>query len=443
MKRTLLTAGTIIFAALLMSGCKVSTPADPLPSWNDTPVKQQILDFVENKTPLIPVEDRLAVFDLDGTVACEKPFGMGLAACILKMAEDAQANPELLENKAYEYSVRLTENPTDTSILNNWRKGDNVRRYIGNHAFGDNMENEEYVAYIGKALDEATAWNGGKYSGLFYQPMLELIDYLEDNEYDVYIVSGSDQGLLWGICPQVLGFDRQHLIGTRQEMNVSFPKDGPVSFKLQDGSYSPRNNYYGKSVNIYTHTGKIPVIAVGNTAGDFGMFHMATCNPLPHLALMINHDDAEREFVYPPYYSHHPVPEWKDSLETFGWLQADMSKEFKVVWRNNVQQIPFERLNAEEFMKVIEDTSVTVIDVRTAEEHEDGCIPGTDFLIDVLKDDFSNLCDKNIPASSTVAIYCRSGNRSQKAARILCSKGHKVYELESGYNGWKEYKHLP
>ena len=104
----------------------------------------------------------------------------------------------------------------------------------------------------------------------------------------------------------------------------------------------------------------------------------------------------------------------------------------------NHEIIPAERLDAGEFMKVLQDTSVILIDVRTIEEHEDGCIPGTDYLIDVLEDDFSELCDKNLPDSSTVAIYCRSGNRSQKAARILSSKGHKVFELESGYNGWKE-----
>ena len=104
----------------------------------------------------------------------------------------------------------------------------------------------------------------------------------------------------------------------------------------------------------------------------------------------------------------------------------------------NHESISAERLGAEEFMKVIEESSVVLIDVRTIEEHEDGCIPGTDYLIDVLEDDFSEICDKTLPDSSTVAIYCRSGKRSQKAAQILSSKGHKVYELESGYNGWKE-----
>ena len=329
MKKNIITALTFIMVAMMVSGCKEK---DPLPSWNDTKIKEQIIYFVENKTPIIPVEDRIAVFDLDGTVACEKPFGLGLAACILKMADDAENNPRLLEDKAYEYSVRLKENPKDTSILNNWRKGENYRRQIGNKAF-QNAENEEYVAYIGKALSEATAWHGKKYSELFYKPVVELIDYLKAKKYDIYIVSGSDQGLLWGICPQVLGIDRNHLIGTRQEMSVTFPKSGPAIFTLLDGSYSPRNNYYGKSINIYTQTGKYPVIAVGNTAGDFGMFHMATCNHYPHMSLMINHDDAAREFVYPPYYSHHPVPEWEDSLRTFGWTKVNMSEEFKTVWK--------------------------------------------------------------------------------------------------------------
>ena len=165
---------------------------------------------------------------------------------------------------------------------------------------------------------------------MFYQPMLELIEVLQQKKFQVYIVSGSMQGLVWSVCPKYTGFDREHLLGTRQAMEVAFPKGGPVSYVLKKSVLKPKNNYYGKSINIYNHIGKIPVVAIGNTVGDFGMFHMASCSPYPHFAMMINHDDAEREYAYPPFYEGNP--NWQDSLKLNNWIQADMSKEFKVVW---------------------------------------------------------------------------------------------------------------
>lgn len=93
----------------------------------------------------------------------------------------------------------------------------------------------------------------------------------------------------------------------------------------------PVNNYKGKAINIYNQIGKIPVMAVGNTYSDFGMFHMASCSKYPNLSLMLNHDDDEREYVYSP--THGQKMNWQDSLRLNNWLQADMSKEFKIVWK--------------------------------------------------------------------------------------------------------------
>ena len=94
---------------------------------------------------------------------------------------------------------------------------------------------------------------------------------------------------------------------------------------------SPVNNYEGKAINIYDHIGKVPVVAVGNALSDFGMFHMAECSPHPHLSLLLHHDDAEREYVYSP--SHGGKYNWQDTIRHYNWIQADMSKEFKVIWK--------------------------------------------------------------------------------------------------------------
>lgn len=96
----------------------------------------------------------------------------------------------------------------------------------------------------------------------------------------------------------------------------------------------------------------------------------------------------------------------------------------------------FRSVSVDEFAQVIADTNVVVLDVRTLDEHVAGHIAGTTLHIDVLKPDFDSLAVANIRENSTIALYCRSGNRSKRAASILAGKGYQVIELSTGYNGW-------
>ena len=96
----------------------------------------------------------------------------------------------------------------------------------------------------------------------------------------------------------------------------------------------------------------------------------------------------------------------------------------------------FKIVDANEFDKIIKDTTVTVVDVRTAAEHAEGYIPGTDFNIDVLEDTYTKIATETLPKDRPVALYCRSGNRSKTAARILSENGYEVIELGTGFRGW-------
>ena len=96
----------------------------------------------------------------------------------------------------------------------------------------------------------------------------------------------------------------------------------------------------------------------------------------------------------------------------------------------------FKIVDANEFAKYIQDKNVTVLDVRTPAEHAEGYIPGTDFNIDVLEDSYTKIATEKLPKEKPVALYCRSGNRSKKAARILVDKGYEVVELGTGFRGW-------
>ena len=96
----------------------------------------------------------------------------------------------------------------------------------------------------------------------------------------------------------------------------------------------------------------------------------------------------------------------------------------------------FKIVDANEFAKYIQDKNVTVLDVRTPAEHAEGYIPGTDFNIDVLEDSYTKIATEKLPKDKPVALYCRSGNRSKKAAKILADKGYEVLELGTGFRGW-------
>ena len=96
----------------------------------------------------------------------------------------------------------------------------------------------------------------------------------------------------------------------------------------------------------------------------------------------------------------------------------------------------FKIVDANEFAKYIQDKNVNVLDVRTPAEHAEGYIPGTDFNIDVLEDSYTRIATEKLPKDKPVALYCRSGNRSKKAAKILADKGYIVVELGTGFRGW-------
>lgn len=321
----------IILGSALLFSCQNTPATDPLPSWNDTDIKKQLIEYVGEKATAIPEEDRIAVFDMDGTIACETPLWFEIAVAVQRMSEKAQADSTLLSQPEYRYACKLSENPNDTTVLNHWFvDGVNYMDSVILKAF-EQEDHESYIEYAHRFLTGNKPYKYGEhYADLFYQPMLELIDYLQENRFQIYIVSGSMQGVVWSICPQTIGFDRQHLIGTRQTLQPVYTKNG-TEYLIQKSICLPKNDGNGKSCNIYDRIGKVPVMAVGNTTGDFGMFHLVSTSKYPHLALMLNHDDAEREYAYEPYHGT-AVPHWKDSLRINNWLQADMSKEFKTVW---------------------------------------------------------------------------------------------------------------
>lgn len=319
--------------AVATVGCSPKADnSDPLPSWKQTEMKKSITDYVAVAIKEIPVEDRIAVFDLDGTLACETPLWGEMYCAVANLNMQNEKDPTLLNDTAYMYAQKLGINPADTSITNHWA-GKNFN-YVDSmvwKAFAG-VDNEKYVEFCKNYLDTAKSRDYKMpLAKMFYQPMVELLNYLKANGFTVYVVSGSMQGMLWGLCPDQIGIDRAHLIGTWQQMSPVYTPNSNTQFILQKGIFSPKDDKNGKSLNIYHQIGKTPVFAFGNTTGDFGMFHLTSTSTYPHAAYLLNHDDTTREYAYPPYHGTADLG-WRDSLTNNGWNLVNMKENFETVW---------------------------------------------------------------------------------------------------------------
>jgi hypothetical protein len=331
---------SLFLSVILCSFCFFSfsqnkKQSDPLPSWNNTSIKKSILNYVDNAVKVIPVEDRIAVFDMDGTIACETPLWFEMYAAVNGLNQQWAANPKLLNSMEYQYARLLAINPFDTLVTNYWANPVNYidsmvwKAYVG-------YDNEVYVdsarAYLSRTKSKDPRFKNMVLADLFYQPMLELLKLMKEKDFSIYIVSGSVQGVIWSICPQTIGFNRQHLIGTTQIVSpLYYPLEKRTKFVIQKGIFPPKDDKDGKSENIYSHIGKVPVFAFGNTTGDFGMFNLASTSKYPHAEYLLNHDDSAREYAYPPYHGAADST-WQQTMDKNGWTRVDMSKEFKTVW---------------------------------------------------------------------------------------------------------------
>ncbi len=323
----------LLGALLFLVACTYNGPKksneDPLPSWNDTEMKAKIIGFVEKQVPKIPLENRLAVFDMDGTIACEEPLWLEMYCAVQGLCLKADKDTTLRSQMIYQLADSLRVNPKSQWAQSQW--GPYIDTMV--HTAFAGWDNEAYIAFSNKLVNtEKQPDYGMLLINTFYPPMIELISYLKENQFDIYIVSGSLQGLLWSVCPQAISFERSHLIGTRQQMNPVFYPDEKTAFILQPDIWAPNNDDNGKALNIYSYIGKTPVFAFGNTTGDFGMFRLTSTNTLPHACFLLNHDDAQREYVYPPWHGD-AMPAWQDTMKNNGWNIVDMSKAFKTVWR--------------------------------------------------------------------------------------------------------------
>jgi hypothetical protein len=273
----------VVFFAVAQVG--VAQAKDPLPSWKDGANKAAIVAFVTAVTTpgkdFVPAADRLATFDMDGTLVPEKPDAAVWTFSLRYLAEVADANPAL-HLQPYE-AVRQGDSA--------WLQ---ANTYSVMAAAGAGLTEPDYrkrVEDFGATVSHPRY--GVPWNKLFYAPMLELIAHLRANDFKVYIVSGSSQSFLRGFAKIPVGLPNAQMVGT--QANMDFQGDG---FTLNGSFRDLATVGAGKPLMIDYQIGQKPIFAFGNTSGDQAMFAYTTSNSYRHLAMWLDHDDAEREYVY-------------------------------------------------------------------------------------------------------------------------------------------------
>jgi phosphoserine phosphatase len=272
-----------------------------LDSWNDGAARQAILSFVERASAEIPPADRVAVFDNDGTLWCEKPAYIQE----LYIRERLAQRPELAKLPTMQAVLEVDAGRTTEEFT------------LAAKAWLDAFEHPRFKV---------------PFRQLTYQPMHELMGLLRANEFRVFIVTGGGVEFVRAIGEELYGVRPDDVVGSAVQVSVE-RRDGTVVLVRQAAILGSPNEGPPKASNIQTHIGRRPIVAVGNSAGDTEMLEYAHTGPLPSLCLVVDHDDAEREYAYSG--ASVTIPGAEPILATadrFGWTVVSMRRDWNRVF---------------------------------------------------------------------------------------------------------------
>ncbi len=272
--------------------------SEPLSLWNKTPTRQAILDFVATVTDesgpnYVPPAERIATFDNDGTLWCEKPAYIQLFFGLQRLNEQAATDPALLAQPGYKAAAAGDLAYFDSLYPGNLTEL--MKLIFDTHAGMTQAEFEaQAIAFLSQAIHPRY---GQPFKQLTYQPMIELIRYLEANEFKVFIASAGGMSFVRTVSEEIYGIPREQVIGSNVAYETRLTDAGPVLFR-KPGLVDPISDGPGKPVNIELHIGRKPILAAGNADGDIHMLWYSQTSPYRSLQLLLRHDDSEREYDY-------------------------------------------------------------------------------------------------------------------------------------------------
>jgi phosphoglycolate phosphatase-like HAD superfamily hydrolase len=319
----------------LLFGVHAYAQTDPLPSWNDGAARKAIVEFVQATTTqggpqFVPPAERIATFDQDGTLWVEHPMYTQVVYCLERVPAVVKAKPALAHVEPFR--TVLSGNREAIAKL----KIDDLYKILAATLTG--MTVDEFRTEAKKWLDAARdpRWKQ-PYTKLTYVPMIELLTYLRANGYKTYIVTGGGQDFVRVYADEVYGIPPEQVVGTMGGTKYGYGKDGsPVLTK--EPKLLLNDDNAGKPEGIHLMIGRRPHAAFGNSTGDRQMLEYTKAGDGARLAMLVLHDDAQREYAYGPArgLSNTKVGTFTQALydeaQKDGWVVISMKSDWKRIF---------------------------------------------------------------------------------------------------------------
>jgi len=322
------TALLVLGLVLSLLGAPRARAADPLPSWNETAAKQAIVRFVGEVTNsggsnYVPPAERIATFDNDGTLWVEQPIYTQLSFAIDRVKALAPKHPDWKTTQPFQ---AILEGDLKTALAS----GDKglLKIVMTTHA---GMTADQFTGVV-------TEWIGKSqhprfkrlYTECVYQPQLELLQYLRDNGFKTFIVSGGGIEFMRPWTDGVYGVPPEQVVGSSIVTEFEIKDGKPVLVRL------PKVNFIddkaGKPVGIYQHIGRRPILAFGNSDADMQMIQYTKGGDGARLGLFVHHTDADREYAYDRKSPVGKLDKVLDMASEQGWIIVDMKRDWSVVF---------------------------------------------------------------------------------------------------------------
>jgi phosphoglycolate phosphatase-like HAD superfamily hydrolase len=315
-------------ACALACAWPLAARAPSLPSWNDGEPKARIVEFVRAVTTaggrdFVAPGDRIAVFDNDGTLWAEQPLYFQAFFMLDQVKAAAPKHPEWKDNPAFQALVSQ-----DMAALEKLGMRPVLELLV---LANSGMTVGEYDTTIRNWLTTARHPKLERpYTDLTYLPMRELLDYLRASGFRTFIVSGGSVEFMRPWAEKAYGIPPEQVVGSQQE--VTFEEKGGTPVLTRAPKIAFVDDGPGKPVGIYRHIGKRPILAFGNSDGDFQMLQVTTAGEGKRLALIVHHDDAAREWAYDRSSHIGKLDKALDAAPANHWVVVSMKKDWKKVF---------------------------------------------------------------------------------------------------------------
>jgi phosphoglycolate phosphatase-like HAD superfamily hydrolase len=328
-----------VLSALLVSTAAATMPLsvrlalaqnDPLPSWNDGSNKQSVLNFVtavsrDGSPAFIPVPQRIATFDNDGTLWCEQPMYVQLAFALERVKALSSQHPEWQTKQPFKAVL-------DNDIAALARSGEKglLELVMATHA---GMTTDEFTKIASEWIKTARHPKFKRpYTDLVYQPMLELLAYLHANGFKTFIVSGGGIEFMRPWTEQVYGIPPDQVVGSSIKTRFQMKDDIPELFRLPAIDFI--DDGPGKPVGINAHIGRPPIAAFGNSDGDLQMLQWTTKSGAGRrLGVIVHHTDAEREYAYDRKSHFGKLDKGLAAAKDNNWTLVSMKDDWKRIFK--------------------------------------------------------------------------------------------------------------